>query len=74
MSGRWWPDPNALDYNSDEQKSSREAYFQLLGQHNDIGIETSHLPMLRFLYTTLLLAAALIFIKCGLAASRSVTR
>jgi cyclic-di-AMP phosphodiesterase PgpH len=65
--GQVLADPNAPDYNSDEQKELRDAYFlKLKEQGGNQNVETSHLSMLRYLYTTLLLLAALIFIKCGL--------
>ncbi len=64
--GQVLADPGALDYNSDEQKELLQIYFNKLTQHNDTGLGASALPGLRFLYTLLLLLAALIFIKCGL--------
>ena len=64
--GQLLADPNAPDYNSDEQKELRDAYFSELRNEGDLNVETSHLALLRYLYTTLLLLAALIFIKCGL--------
>jgi len=64
--GQLLADPNSPDYNSDEQKELRDAYFSQLKEQGDLNMETSHLSLLRYLYTTLLLLAALIFIKCGL--------
>jgi putative nucleotidyltransferase with HDIG domain len=59
-------DPNAPDYDSSEQQELRQKYFALLSAEPSAGVETSHQPLLRYLYTSLLLLAALIFIKCGL--------
>ncbi len=58
-------DPNAADYDSAEQRELRQKYFDQLSVQGGAGME-SHLSLLRYLYTTLLLLAALIFIKCGL--------
>jgi hypothetical protein len=58
-------DPNAPDYDSDDQQEIRQKYFDQLSVQG-AGVASAHLPLLRFLYTTLLLLAAVIFIKCGL--------
>ncbi|HTB62395.1 MAG TPA: HDIG domain-containing protein [Opitutales bacterium] len=59
-------DPNAPDYDTGVQQELRQKYFDWLGTEPSAGVEASHQPLLRYLYTTLLLLAALIFIKCGL--------
>jgi putative nucleotidyltransferase with HDIG domain len=59
-------DPNAADYDSDDQKELRQKYFDQLSTQDGAGMASAHLPLLRYLYTTLLLLAALIFVKCGL--------
>jgi hypothetical protein len=64
-AGQVVADPNASDYDSAEQTELRQKYFEQLSAQGGTGMESSHLPLLRYLYTTLLLLAALIFMRCG---------
>lgn len=64
--GQVLADPNAVNYDSQEQHELLQAYFAQLREQGDNGMTSSQIPSLRFLYTSLLLLVATIFVKCGL--------
>ncbi len=63
--GQLLADPSAPDYDSPEQHELLQEYFAQLRANGNSSLAASQLPALRFLYTTLLLLAAVIFLKCG---------
>ncbi len=67
--GQVLADPNGVSYDALEQHELLQAYFLQLRNEDNSALAASQIPSLRFLYTTLLLLAAVIFVKCGVGAT-----